>query len=131
MVKDANPYLPEEAEYFEKRRRQGVKSHPQWDKRRLSIVKKSNFKCLVCEQWLKAEDQIELHHIKPKQLGGSDAKSNLIALHKQCHKQVTHTKSKELLARFKRIGVLDLENSSILKQLYLILFFILSIIFIL
>jgi len=46
-------------------------------------------KCLVCEQWLKAEDQIELHYIKPKQLGGSDAKSNFIALHKQCHKQVT------------------------------------------
>lgn len=112
MVKDANPYLPEDQEYFEKRRRKGVKSHPQWDKRRLAVVKKSNFKCLVCNQWLKANEQIELHHIKPKKLGGNDAVKNLIALHKQCHKQVTHTKSEELLAQFKRIGVLELEYSS-------------------
>lgn len=93
----------------------------QWDKRRFDIAKKSKFKCLVCDQWLKTEEQIELHHIKPKKLGGSDEKKNLIALHKQCHIQVTHTKSRELIAQFKKVGILDQESLFIF--LYFIFFY--------
>jgi 5-methylcytosine-specific restriction endonuclease McrA len=56
---------------------------------------------------LSPDQMIEIHHIKPKKLGGSDKLSNLIALHQQCHRVVTHTKDIRLKAQFEKTGILD------------------------
>jgi 5-methylcytosine-specific restriction endonuclease McrA len=45
-------------------------------------------------------EETEIHHIVPKKFGGGDEFSNLLLLHKECHKQLTYTKSEKLKARF-------------------------------
>jgi RNA-directed DNA polymerase len=106
MVQDKNPFKREDMEYFHKRRLKGAKSFIAWDKRRLKLVKKQKFLCPVCEQLLDPQQQIDLHHIRAKSMGGSDDLTNLVALHRNCHKQVTYTNNPSLLARFKDKGIL-------------------------
>ena len=116
MVQDKNPFKREDSEYFYKRRLKGAKSFIAWDKRRFKFVKKQKFICPVCDNLLLPQQQIELHHILAKNLGGSDKDSNLVALHRDCHHQVTYTKNSTLLARFKEKGVLR-ELSHLLNSL--------------
>lgn len=77
-----------------------------WDKRCLKFVKKQKYLCPVCEELLEPQQQIELHHILAKSKGASEKDTNLVALHKACHKQVTHSNNPSLLARFKEKGIL-------------------------
>ncbi len=59
-----------------------------------------------------AGQEIEIHHIKPVKAGGTNMPSNLMALHKECHRQVTYTKDLELKARFVKLGILaDIEDT--------------------
>lgn len=106
MVLDKIPYKEEDQEYFNKRRLKGAKNLIAWDKRRLKFVKKQKFLCPVCEQLLLPEQDIDLHHILAKNKGGTNADSNLVALHRECHHQVTYRKDATLLAQFRRKGVL-------------------------
>jgi len=106
MVEDKNPFKREDMNYFHKRRLKGAKAFRAWDKRRLKFVKKQKYLCPVCEELLEPQQQIELHHILAKSKGGSEKDTNLVALHKACHKQVTHSNNPSLLARFKEKGIL-------------------------
>lgn len=106
MVQEKTPYRERDQEYFSKRRLKGAKSFVAWDKRRLMFFKKQKFLCPVCEQQLLPEQSIELHHILAKSKGGQDRDSNLVALHRSCHQQVTYTTDPTLLARFQDKGIL-------------------------
>lgn len=105
IISDRNPYNPEHFEYFAKRRMKGAKDFYAWDKRLLKFAKKQKFKCPACDGLLEPTHEIDLHHIKPKKLLGSDVESNLVALHRFCHVQVTHAKNPILLARFRKKGI--------------------------
>jgi 5-methylcytosine-specific restriction endonuclease McrA len=48
---------------------------------------------------------LDIHHVLPKKLGGTDMVANLILLHRECHKQVTNTKSIVLKAQFRERGI--------------------------
>lgn len=100
-----NPYLPEDQAYFAKKTRTLVKQEV-WGKRKAQIRKQTGFQCKVCEQALYPWQDTDIHHILPRKMGGQDANKNLMVLHKECHKQVTHTNSKHLLAEFKARGIL-------------------------
>jgi len=48
----------------------------------------------------------EIHHIQRVSDGGNNKLNNLLALHYNCHKQVTHSKSPTLKAEFKTKGII-------------------------
>lgn len=105
LVKQKNPFLPEDQEYFLKKGSRFARQQV-WGITKQTVAKKTAFKCKVCNELMQPDQQIDLHHILPKKLGGSDAHKNLIRLHKECHKQVTHTKNAKLIAQFKERGIL-------------------------
>lgn len=78
-----------------------------WSKAIVNVRKKTSFKCLVCDQALGSDQKIDIHHITPKKFGGTDELKNLLRLHAECHKQVTHTKSPTIKALFKNKGILS------------------------
>jgi len=45
-------------------------------------------------------EELHLHHIKPKSLGGSHKVNNLLLLYKDCHKQVEYSTDISLQAVF-------------------------------
>jgi 5-methylcytosine-specific restriction endonuclease McrA len=49
-----------------------------------TILKRNNFKCYFCG----STDNIQLHHIIPKRLGGTSDPENLIPLCDNCHKKL-------------------------------------------
>lgn len=91
IKKGRNPYLSEFAEYFQRRIGNLSKSSV-WGMKAQKVGKKTNFCCKVCEKELLPNQELDIHHIVPKKLGGTDSMKNLILLHRECHKQVTHTK---------------------------------------
>ncbi|NEO24827.1 MAG: group II intron reverse transcriptase/maturase [Moorea sp. SIO4G2] len=52
------------------------------------IANKQNYLCPVCNQPLGASDEIHIHHIIPKHLGGQDRNDNLVYLHANCHHSI-------------------------------------------
>ena len=64
---------------------------PEWDRTRLRILERDNWLC-QCSR-CKAEDRVtfanQVHHIKQKADGGTDADDNLHAINEECHKQET------------------------------------------
>lgn len=105
IQKSKNPFMPEDQEYFVKKGSRSARKQI-WGTTKNAIAKKTGFYCKVCGELLLPDQPIDIHHILPKKLGGSDAHKNLIRLHKECHKQVTHTKDSVLIAQFKEKGIL-------------------------
>ncbi|BAC07667.1 group II intron reverse transcriptase/maturase [Thermosynechococcus vestitus] len=84
---DANPFLPEWAEYFEERKK--LKEAPaQYRRIRRELWKKQGGICPVCGGEIEQDMLTEIHHILPKHKGGSDDLDNLVLIHANCHKQV-------------------------------------------
>lgn len=83
---DKNPYLLENAEYFEKRSVQRNEA-----KFRQVIYNKFNHKCPICLESLHNGENIELHHIKPVKEGGEYKLNNIQALHQICHQSIIHS----------------------------------------
>lgn len=105
LVRDKNPYLLENAEYYKKRtRRAAFAGLP---KMRYQLLKHRKGVCPVCEQLINPQyERYEVHHILRKKKGGKNKLKNLVALHRECHRQVTYTKNPVLIARFQRKGLL-------------------------
>ncbi|NEQ86003.1 MAG: hypothetical protein F6K26_39730 [Moorea sp. SIO2I5] len=49
------------------------------------IANRQNYLCPVCNQPLGASEQLHVHHVIPKHLGGQDQYDNLVYLHQDCH----------------------------------------------
>ncbi|WP_424097774.1 group II intron reverse transcriptase/maturase [Moorena producens] len=85
-----SPDDPGLIEYWEKRKE---KQRAKTAKSRLScgkdkIANRQGYKCPVCNQNLGNYDQVHIHHIIPKHLGGLDKYNNLIYLHEDCHHSI-------------------------------------------
>lgn len=55
-------------------------------KKRKKVLERDDFVCQNCG----AESSLEIHHIVPQMVGGSNELSNLVALCQECHRQVPH-----------------------------------------
>ena len=82
----ANPYDPEWEAYFEKRWER------QWmfqNKFRWKVLwRKQKGQCPACGRKLNEDDELDVHHRKPRVLGGDDSFGNLVLLHSICHRQI-------------------------------------------
>ena len=85
---EANPYDPVWETYFEERLKRKVTQTLQGRKTLLHLWRSQNGKCLMCNQAISKESGWHVHHILEKAKGGSDAWSNLVMLHPNCHMQV-------------------------------------------
>lgn len=108
LVRDLNLFLIENASYFLKRRAHSGRAH--WDNNRWALLLKSKCVCIVCNQLIEPGHEMDKHHVVPVAKGGSNLKTNLIALHRECHKQVTYTKNPLLKARFVELGIIAKES---------------------
>lgn len=79
-------------EYWEKRR--ANRQFITWSnyESRLKLAKRQYHICPICMESLYNEEELHVHHIKPKKKGGKDSYKNLVILHEFCHRQ-THSLS--------------------------------------
>lgn len=84
---DASPDNPELREYFEQRNRRSrqIEEHPKAVQR---VIRKQQAKCPHCGQSLFNGEDIHVHHTVPRSQGGSNHRSNLVAVHLVCHTQL-------------------------------------------
>ncbi len=71
---------------------------------RKAVILRDNCRCMECG---KSHCRLEVHHIKPKRLNGSNALFNLIALCEECHQR---TKGQEELFMDKYFSLLGSSN---------------------
>jgi len=85
---DYNPFDPTWLVYGEQLRVQRM-SKDIWDHQRCSLWLDQRGRCALCEQAIDLDsERDEDHHLVPIELGGSDALSNRVLLHRVCHKRV-------------------------------------------
>ena len=77
--------------YWAKRLQQ---SHPLTMSKLGALLHKQQGKCRWCGLLFQDGDLIEIDHITPRKEGGTDERSNLVALHRHCHDQ-RHAKKHE------------------------------------
>ncbi|MBP1151478.1 RNA-directed DNA polymerase [Methylocaldum sp. RMAD-M] len=93
IAAEANPYDSAFDDYFSKRLAARMLQTLK-DRRRLRwLWLFQEGTCPVCSQKITVETGWHLHHVLPRRLGGTDAMSNLVLLHENCHRQV-HAKAK-------------------------------------
>lgn len=102
---------PDNYSYFEKRRKNFATAEAYPRKIHQQLIQRQKGMCPVCLNSIRPTDDKEIHHILSRKHGGTDKKSNLVLLHKQCHHQVTHTKNQKLLASFIDRGVLRMPQN--------------------
>lgn len=91
LVKGRNsPDNPELKEYWDKRRK---RINPMNSKTRRKLWDRQKGICLICNTALDNQESIEMHHIKPISIGGSNHINNLCLLHAPCHYQTHRKKS--------------------------------------
>ncbi len=106
VCKPLNMYDPANYEYFEKRIARTNVPDLNPKSLRSRLFKKQKGVCLICQGALNQENDLEIHHKLAKSKGGKDTLQNLVLLHKECHKQVTHTKNEKLIASFKVLDII-------------------------
>lgn len=94
----ANCYLPEDEQYFEAFKVRKLKSSLAGNMKLWNLAKRQDYKCAVCNQIFKTEDEWDVHHIIRRVDGGSDKQSNLMLLHINCHKQIHKTECTTLMS---------------------------------
>jgi RNA-directed DNA polymerase len=102
---DLNPFLPENKGYYLRRRKYDATQSVQLNAQRSKLLKKQGGTCPVCGTELLDGESLEVHHIKRRTQGGSDALRNLLLLHQACHKQVTYSKNIRLKAAWRGAGI--------------------------
>jgi RNA-directed DNA polymerase len=85
---DLNPFLPEWEPVLEARATLTMVNKLRERKRLLRLWLSQEGTCPVCDRPITMDEAFHAHHIHPKQLGGTDALSNLVLLHPNCHRQV-------------------------------------------
>lgn len=105
-VKELNPYLSENYEYFNKRKKRAIYANIKFNSYILRVLDKTQGLCKVCNEAIETQEEFEVHHILPKKQGGKDSIKNLLVLHKTCHHQVTYNKNPQLQAKFLELGII-------------------------
>ncbi len=82
-----SPDDPSLKKYWEKRRakQEEATAMGRFSKGKNKLALQQGYKCPWCKQDLGCNDDICVHHIQPKHLGGKDSYDNLIYLHEDCH----------------------------------------------
>lgn len=70
----------------------GKRRFPEKNRIKRELRKRQHGRCAICEEKSK---RLEMHHIKPRSMGGPDKEENLILLCPACHKDV-HDMIKQL-----------------------------------
>lgn len=91
----ANPFDPSWEDYFDKRLDNLMKQTLKGRKKLSRVWSNQKGRCPVCEQRITLETRWHLHHKIRKVDGGSDAPSNLVMLHINCHRKV-HSQGTEV-----------------------------------
>lgn len=81
----SSPDDPTLKEYWENRTREKAR---ELTPSRQKVAKRQDFKCRTCGQTLFNDEELHLHHKKPKSVGGKDTYSNLELVHLYCHQQI-------------------------------------------
>ncbi|HZF81214.1 MAG TPA: HNH endonuclease signature motif containing protein, partial [Rubrivivax sp.] len=84
---DANPYLPEDEDYFDKRLAQKMGNSLEGRRRLAWLWHQQEGTCPVCLQKITRETGWHIHHVIQRTHGGTDKVSNLQLLHPTCHHQ--------------------------------------------
>lgn len=85
---DANPYLPSDELYFDKRLAQKMSSSITGRRRLAWLWHQQDGTCPKCLQRITRDTGWHTHHIVKRTDGGSDHVSNLMLLHPFCHHQI-------------------------------------------
>ena len=65
--------------------------YPETPTRVSKLIKKQKGKCTLCHKYFSPDDIVEVDHIIPKSLNGTDNYENLQLLHRHCHDIKTKT----------------------------------------
>lgn len=74
---------------------------------RKAVIHRDGCKCMECG---KSNCRLEVHHIKPKRLGGSNTLSNLITLCEKCHQKTEGNEEKYMQHYFSMFNSSDNKN---------------------
>lgn len=99
---DANSFDPAWDSYFEKRLGRIMESDLKGKKQLLHLWRTQKGRCPKCHEHITKETGWHVHHILPKAQGGSNASSNLVLIHPNCHRQVHSHGDDKLLAPIMR-----------------------------
>jgi RNA-directed DNA polymerase len=82
----ATPMNPDEADYWEKRKRERM-ADAAYSKRRKHLLERQGGACGICHIQFDPDHMhfIDVHHDHPLAAGGSDQPNNLMAVHRWCH----------------------------------------------
>lgn len=81
----ASPDDPMLREYWEKRNAKQAKTLAPGKQR---MAHTQNYLCDVCGESLFNEEELQTHHVMPKNAGGPDIYANLVLRHLYCHQQI-------------------------------------------
>lgn len=112
-----NPYHKSDREAFIKNKVKNVKMRDV-NRQIQKVAKRTSFLCAVCGEILDVGNTSEVlhtHHVLRKSRKGSDALTNLLVLHEECHMQVTHTQNETLIAKFKKQGIIAHDDGTVEK----------------
>jgi RNA-directed DNA polymerase len=84
---DANPYLPEDEDYFDKRLALKMASSLEGRRKLAWLWHQQDGACPLCTQKITKETGWHIHHVIKRIEGGTDQTSNLRLLHQNCHNQ--------------------------------------------
>lgn len=117
LVRKLNPYLKENEEYY--KRRAELEWYKTISEFLLKLVIKQQGSCPVCKKSITNhdEEQLEVHHIQPREFKGNQRIRNLLLLHKTCHQSVTNCKDPLLLAKYVSEGIIKPLSARYLKML--------------
>lgn len=74
---------------------------------RKAVILRDNCKCKECN---KTNIKLEVHHIKPRRLNGSNTLNNLITLCSSCHQKTESVEEQYMEHYFNMLGTLDNKN---------------------
>lgn len=99
-----NPFLLTDAAYFSKRSKSLILHTVLYDQRKKKKILDQEGVCGWCGCSMEMEDPIQLHHKIPFKDGGKNHLGNLMAIHSECHKQLTleHRKLKSVAGQQKK-----------------------------
>ena len=85
----ASPDDPSLKEYWKTRERRKIQ---QLAPREQKLALKQKGRCRGCGVTLFNDEELHIHHLKPKKLGGTDEQDNLEVVHLYCHQQIHASK---------------------------------------
>lgn len=81
-----SPFDPKLRTYWQARTKRLVSEQTN-SKQKLALLESQQGKCAMCGLWFATAEEAHIHHVIPKEQGGSEALSNKRVVHFWCHQQ--------------------------------------------